>query len=82
MTATGTAVYTNPDDYRAGIGGASLDLVLTGYGDFKARLTWVPHLQLYRGQEKVPRIAYLSTGASSDVCFVSAYRSIAVSLEW
>jgi AraC-like DNA-binding protein len=62
MRATGTAVYTNPDDYRAGIGGASLDLILTGYGDFKARLTWVklPHLHVYRGQETVKRIAYVS----------------------
>lgn len=62
MTAIGTAVYTNPDDYRAGIGGVSLELVLTGHGDFKARLTWVklPHLELYRSHENVPRIAYIS----------------------
>lgn len=62
MIATGTALYTNPDDYRTGIGGACLDLVLTGQGDFNARLTWVrlPELHLYRGQENVQRIAYVS----------------------
>jgi AraC-like DNA-binding protein len=62
MIATGTALYTNPDDYRDGIGGACIDLVLTGHGDFKARLTWVrlPDLQLYRGQENVRRIAFVS----------------------
>ena len=62
MTAIGTAVYTNPDDYRAGIGGVSLDIVLTGHGDFKARLTWLklPHLHVYRGHENVQRIAYIS----------------------
>jgi AraC-like DNA-binding protein len=62
MTAIGTAVYNNPDDFRAGIGGVSLDIVLRGHGDFKARLTWLklPHLHLYRGQENVQRIAYIS----------------------
>jgi AraC-like DNA-binding protein len=62
MMATGSALYTNPDDYRAGIRGASLDLVLAGHGDFKARLTWVglPDLHLYRAQENVQRIAYVS----------------------
>ena len=62
MTAIGTAVYTNPDDFRAGIGGVSLDIVLRGHGDFKARLTWLKllHLHLYRGQENVRRIAYIS----------------------
>ena len=62
MTATGTAVYTNPDDYRAGIEDANLDFVLTGQGDFKARLTWIklPKLHLFRGRENVQRIAYVS----------------------
>jgi AraC-like DNA-binding protein len=62
MTAIGTAVFTNPDDYGAGIEDASLDLVLTGHGDFKARLTWVKlqHLQLFRSSENVQRIAYVS----------------------
>ncbi len=39
-----------------------LDLVLTGHGDFKARLTWVklPQLHLLRSRESVQRIAYVS----------------------
>jgi len=62
MMATGTAVFTNPDDYRAGMDDVKLDLVLTGRGDFKARLTWIklPQLNLLRSRENVPRIAYVS----------------------
>jgi hypothetical protein len=62
MTATGTAVFTNPDDYRTGVGDACVDLVLTGPGDFKARLTWLKlhHLHVFRGREDVPSIAYIS----------------------
>jgi AraC-like DNA-binding protein len=62
MTASNTAVYTNSDDYRAGIGDASVDLVLAGPGDFKARLTWLKldHLHAFRCRENIPRIAYIS----------------------
>lgn len=62
MTATGTAVFTNPEDYQAGIGGANLDLVLTAPGEFKARLTWLklPCLHLFRARENLQRIGYLS----------------------
>ena len=62
MTASGTATFTNPDDYRAGIGGANVRLVLTGRGDFKARLTWLRlrHLHVLRGRENLPRIAYVA----------------------
>jgi AraC-like DNA-binding protein len=58
----GTAVFTDPDDYRAGFRGAKVDLVFTGRGDFKARLTWLelPNLHLLRSQESLPRIAYVS----------------------
>lgn len=62
MAASGTAVFTNPDDYRAVIDDATLDLFLTGPGDFKARLTWLKldNLHIFRGRENLPRIAYLS----------------------
>ena len=62
MTASGTAVFTNPDDYGAGLGDASVDLVLTGPGDFKAHLTWLKlrHLHVFRGREDVPSIAHIS----------------------
>jgi AraC-like DNA-binding protein len=62
MTASGTATFTNPDDYRAGIGSANVSLVLTGRGDFKARLTWLRlhHLHVLRGRENLPRITYVA----------------------
>jgi AraC-like DNA-binding protein len=62
MTASGTGVFTNPDDYRAGMVDANVDLVLTKPGDFNARLTWLKldHFHAFRGRESVPRIAYMS----------------------
>jgi AraC-like DNA-binding protein len=62
MTNSGTAIFTNPDEYQAGFGGTNVKLVLTGRGDFKARLTWVKlrHVNLLRGHEKLARIAYVS----------------------
>jgi AraC-like DNA-binding protein len=62
MTASGTAVFTNPDDYRTGIGDARVDLVLTVPGDFKAQLTWLKldHLHAFRCRENISRIAYIS----------------------
>jgi AraC-like DNA-binding protein len=82
MMAAGTALYINPDDYRAGIAGASLDLVLTGHGDFKARLTWVrlADLHLYRGQENVQRIAYVSLESART--FVSFPMTAPLSSVW
>jgi AraC-like DNA-binding protein len=62
MTESGTATYTNPDDYQAGIGSACVNLIVTGSGDFKARLTRLNlrHLQALSCCEQLPRIAYLS----------------------
>jgi AraC-like DNA-binding protein len=62
MTASGTVVFTNPDDYRAGMVDANVDLVFTEPGDFNARLTWLTldHFHAFRGRERVPRIAYMS----------------------
>jgi hypothetical protein len=34
MAESGTAVFTNPDDYRAAIGDASMDLVFIDQGEF------------------------------------------------
>jgi AraC-like DNA-binding protein len=66
MTRSGTTIFTNPDDYQARIGGTSVDLVVTGPGDFKARLTWLKLRQLHvlRGCENLPRIAYVSLSPS------------------
>jgi AraC-like DNA-binding protein len=62
MAASGTATFDNPADYQAAIDGASVNLTLTGGGDFKACLTWLSlrHLRVVRGSENVPRIAYIS----------------------
>jgi AraC-like DNA-binding protein len=62
MTGDGTATFTNPDDYQASIGSATVNLVLTGGGDFRARLTSLNlrHLQVLRGHENLRRIAYVA----------------------
>jgi hypothetical protein len=41
MAENGTATFANPDDYQASIGDASVNLIITGGGDFNARLTWL-----------------------------------------
>lgn len=62
MDGSGTTTFTDPDDYRASVIGARINFVLTGRGDFKARLTWVRlrHLSLVRRQDNVPRIAFVT----------------------
>lgn len=58
----GTATFTDPKDYECAFGGASVQLTVTGGGDFKARLTWLRlrHLQVFLGREELPRIAFVS----------------------
>jgi AraC-like DNA-binding protein len=62
MAENGTATFANPDDYQAGIGGASVNLIVTGSGDFKARLTWLNlrRLHVLRASESLPRIGFIS----------------------
>ena len=62
MTESGTATFSNSDEYQAGIGSAIVSLVVTSRGDFKARLTWLKfrHLQAIRSRENVSRIAFVS----------------------
>jgi AraC-like DNA-binding protein len=62
MAENGTATFANPDDYQAGIGGANFNLIVTGGGDFKARLTWLNlrRFHVFRGCENLPRIAFIS----------------------
>ena len=62
MAENGTATFDNPDDYQAGIGDASVNLIVTGGGDFNARLTWLNlrRLRVLRGCENLPRIAFFS----------------------
>jgi AraC-like DNA-binding protein len=62
MAENGTATFDNPDDYQAGIGGASVNLIVTGSGDFKARLTWLNlrRFHVLRASENLPRIGFIS----------------------
>ena len=78
MASNGTATFSSPDDYQTGIGGAtskgaSVNLIVTGGGDFRARLTWLNlhGLRLLCGSENLPSVAYVSCrrsggGAVSD----------------
>jgi AraC-like DNA-binding protein len=62
MAHSGTATFANPHDYGAAVRAASLNLIVTGGGDFNARLTWLnlDHLFLLRGRENLPRIGFFS----------------------
>jgi AraC-like DNA-binding protein len=64
MLGCGTTTFTDPEEYRVGIPGARINVVLSGTGDFKARLTWVNlrHLRLVRIEENLPRIAFVRLG--------------------
>jgi AraC-like DNA-binding protein len=62
MAATSTRTFSDPGDFQAGFGGATIDLVFTRPGIFSARLTSVslPGLKLLSVQESLARIAYIS----------------------
>jgi hypothetical protein len=62
MTECGTATFTNSGDYETGIRGPRIEVVSSGQGDFKARLTWLKlrHLDILRARENTPRVAFIS----------------------
>ena len=62
MANIGSATFTTTEEYQAGFGGTSVNLILTGSGDFRARLTWVKlrYINLLRGHENLARIAFVS----------------------
>jgi hypothetical protein len=62
MPGSGTRTFVEPDQYEARLRPAQVELVVTSTGEFKARLTWVElrHLQLFRGEGNLPRIAFVS----------------------
>jgi AraC-like DNA-binding protein len=62
MPESGTFAFRDPDDFRANLRKAGIELFLTVSGDFKARLTHaeLPHLRLLYVREERPRIAYVS----------------------
>jgi AraC-like DNA-binding protein len=71
MIGCGTTTYTDPDDYRLNVPGATIKLVRTGGGPFRARLTWVNtrRLSLLLVDETGPRVASVSLAPAS--AFVS-----------
>jgi len=82
MAENGTATFDNPGDYQAGIGDASVNLIVTGGGDFNARLTWLNlrRFHVLRGDENLPRIAFISPSPAQ--VFVSFPTSAAPSLTY
>lgn len=66
MTSCGTTTYTEPEDYRANLPGAAVDLVLTGSDAFKARVSWIKlrRLTLVTIEKSAPHIAFLSLDPS------------------
>jgi AraC-like DNA-binding protein len=62
MAQTGTATFATPDDYCAAIGSVTAKLIVTGGGDFNARLTRLNlgHLHVLRAREVLPRIGFFS----------------------
>ena len=58
----GLTTFADPSDCEGALGGTKVQLTVTGSGEFKARLTWLRfrHLQVLRGCEELPRIAYVS----------------------
>ncbi len=71
MQRSGTAKFTDPDDYRENIRGAKVDLVFNSQKNFEAKLTWAEfrHLRLMRGQENLPRVAHIAH--ASDLIFIA-----------
>jgi AraC-like DNA-binding protein len=62
MMSNGTATFASPDEYSAAVGTAKVNLFVTAGGEFKGRLTWlsVNGLHVLRGQENLPRIAFVA----------------------
>jgi AraC-like DNA-binding protein len=62
MAENGTATFADPDDYQTGIRDANVNVIVTGGGDFNARLTWLNlrRLHVLRACENLPRIAFIS----------------------
>jgi AraC-like DNA-binding protein len=80
MTGFGTKAFTNPDDYRAGLAGAEVGLVVTGRPPFEAQLSWVDMscLRLRAIEEKAPRVAFISLPPRSLVLTFSLARNAAL----
>ena len=63
MPESTVSVFGDPYDYRTALRGAGeVDLVVTGHGEFRARLTQIvlSRMQLMAGEEDLPRIAFIT----------------------
>jgi AraC-like DNA-binding protein len=62
MAQSGTVTFVNPDEYGAAIKAARVNVIVTGGGDFNARLTWLTldHLYLLHSRENLSRIGLFS----------------------
>jgi AraC-like DNA-binding protein len=62
MIGCSTTTYTDPDDFRVGVPGVTMDLALTSRDPFKAKITWLRmrRLTLAAIDEAAPRIAFLT----------------------
>jgi AraC-like DNA-binding protein len=66
MPASVTSVFSEPDDFQAALrADGVLRLLITGHGQFRARLTQVTlqHLRLSAGDEQLSRIAFVAVPA-------------------
>ncbi len=71
MPVNGAYAFSEPSDYEASVEEAKIELVVTGGGQFKAKLTRAElgQLRLLRSQEDLASIAYV--GLRADLVFVS-----------
>lgn len=72
MIQCGTFTFTDPDDYRTNVPGATINLVVTASESFRSRLTRITlrHLNVVLVEQFAPSISFLSfTPASAFVSF-------------
>jgi len=71
MSVNGAYAFSEPSDYEASVEEAKIELVVSGGGQFKAKLTRADlgQLHLLRSQEDLASIAYV--GLRADLAFVS-----------
>jgi AraC-like DNA-binding protein len=61
MPGSGTRTFLEPDHYEASLRQAQIEIIIALSSKFKARLTWAElhDLQVLRGEEDFPRVAYV-----------------------
>ena len=76
MGSSGSALYTDAEDYEANLPGR-FRLLTTGEGSFRARLTWMEleEIHLLNARERLPRIAYVALPAKRAFAIFPVRRS-------